>query len=131
MNNTSAANGARRLQLSGHEAKSLMVAPGTRIQTISGTVWLTQEGDSRDHCVPAGVSFCTDRKGQLVLTAIGAPAQVRVYPSESDCVPGTVKIDSMQSLTRAARAQQAQYVAYSAARLAAWVTSLVRRARAA
>src|ERR1041384_2468197 len=54
-------------------AASVYVRVGTTIRVARGKVWLTQEGDSRDYCVCPGITFCADRKGRVVLGAVGGP----------------------------------------------------------
>jgi hypothetical protein len=80
--------------------------------------------------VPAGATFCADRSGQTVLTAIdGQSVLVFHETAPRDAVPGKVTVDSMQRLTRAARAAQAEYVAQLFVRLGVWLVGAVRRLR--
>lgn len=43
--------------------------PGRRIEVLSGTVWLTQDGDSRDVILESGQAFDFDRHGAALLSA--------------------------------------------------------------
>jgi hypothetical protein len=111
---------ASRIEIANGQACSLQVAFGTSIQVLSGKVWLTQEGDSRDYTIPGGVTFCVDRGGRAVLTAIGGASVVIVRKANAQrrtCVPGTVTIDSIEQIARQARASQAAYVASCFTRL--------------
>jgi len=45
-------------------------AQGWRVQAINGTVWITQEGDSRDIVLRHGQSFVLDRNGTALLSAL-------------------------------------------------------------
>ena len=74
MNSTSAADRVSRIRIAARQAVSVMVEAGTEIRCVSGRIWLTQEGDARDHCIPAGVTFWTDRAGQAVMSSISGPS---------------------------------------------------------
>jgi len=43
---------------------------GDRIECVSGTVWLTQDGDLRDIVLDAGESFRLDRTGRALVSAL-------------------------------------------------------------
>jgi DUF2917 family protein len=53
--------------------------PGTAIHVWSGALWVTQEGDARDHYLSAGESFIIDRRGTAIATAMRR-ASVSVTP---------------------------------------------------
>ncbi|HEX2829736.1 MAG TPA: DUF2917 domain-containing protein [Burkholderiales bacterium] len=112
MNITSQANSASRLAIAAREAVSVELPAGAAVHGVGGTLWLTQEGDQRDHVLAAGTTFCTDRAGRVVLSAIdgGAVALVR-DKAPAHCVPGTVSIDSLRALTREAELAKARYIA--------------------
>jgi hypothetical protein len=120
------AGGSTRIQIARNEAVSVRAAIGTAIQCVYGTVWLTQENDTRDHSVPAGTTFCADRAGQAVLTAIDDRAIVIVHYEDSFAsgrIPGTVQIDSFERLTRTARKAQQAALVDIAKRIVAWFSS--------
>jgi hypothetical protein len=94
---------------------------------VRGKLWLTQEGDTRDHVVPAGATFCADRTGRVVLSAVDSASVVIVRKAPRYCVPGTVAIDSIERFTRNARAAQAKFVAGLVVSLGTWAVSTVRR----
>ncbi len=50
---------------------------GVEVQCLSGTVWLTREGDPDDHVLSSGETFVSGRSGRLALMAL-EPARVRV-----------------------------------------------------
>ena len=79
MNITYSQDESRRIEIAADAAVSVQVSLGTTIQCVRGTVWLTQERDSRDHVFPAGVSFSVDTPGRAVLTAVGAPSAVLAW----------------------------------------------------
>lgn len=115
---------AGRVDIERDRAVSIDIRSDTEIQCVSGRVWLTQEGDPRDYCVPAGVTFCADRRGRMVLVAVEAPAAliVRTFPAgASRCVPGMLRIDAMEPLVRAAARARSDYLALAARRLLARV----------
>lgn len=45
-------------------------AQGWKIKAVDGTVWITQEGDSRDIVLRNGESFVFDRAGKVLLSAL-------------------------------------------------------------
>ncbi|MBI1891202.1 MAG: DUF2917 domain-containing protein [Burkholderiales bacterium] len=59
---------AVRLQRDQH--MRLQDARGWQIKSVNGTVWLTQEGDSRDIVLRKGQSFVLDRDGTALLSAL-------------------------------------------------------------
>ena len=42
---------------------------GERIECLSGTLWVTQDGDPRDVVLEAGESFEFDRSGRSIVSA--------------------------------------------------------------
>lgn len=63
-----AAEGSIRLQRDQH--MRLSDARGYQIKSVNGTVWITQEGDSRDIVLKEGQSFVVDRDGTTLLSAL-------------------------------------------------------------
>jgi hypothetical protein len=57
------------------EVVSLDDAQGVSIQAREGTVWVTEEGEARDHIVHAGEALVVARPGLTVLQAL-APSWV-------------------------------------------------------
>lgn len=49
---------------------SLDDAQGTRILARAGTVWVTEEGEARDHVVEAGDALVVARPGRTVVQAL-------------------------------------------------------------
>ena len=128
MNNTSPAVSASRIAVAAGEAASIEAAAGAAIQCVAGKVWLTQEGDARDHVVPAGTTFCTDRAGRVVVSGVDGAALVVVRRSApAHCARGSVTIDSVERFARSAREAQARYVAEAFARLGVWLARVFRR----
>ena len=64
----SARAGAIRLQRDQH--LRLQDASGWSVKAVNGTVWITQEGDSRDIVLKDGQSFQFDRNGKALLSAL-------------------------------------------------------------
>jgi hypothetical protein len=46
-------------------------AAGWAVRALSGILWITQDGDSRDIVLEAGQSFVLDRNGIALLTPLG------------------------------------------------------------
>jgi hypothetical protein len=139
MNSTSAAIGAMRRskkmypvaqtrfdggerRIAEGDAASFDVRAGAAIRCVAGKLWLTQEGDVRDYVVPAGTTFCTDRSGRVVVSAIDGASAVPVFErAPAHCVPGSVAIDSIERFTDAARKAQGQYVAALFSKAIGWI----------
>jgi hypothetical protein len=75
----SAAASARPvLELADSHAWSAEVGrAGIVVRLLSGTIWLTREGDAEDHVLSAPAVFTSANRGRLALMAIG-PARVAV-----------------------------------------------------
>jgi hypothetical protein len=58
------------LALEAGEVVSLDDAQGTRIVARSGTVWVTEEGESLDHIVGPGDALVVARSGRTVVQAL-------------------------------------------------------------
>jgi hypothetical protein len=56
-------------ELDAHASLALRDAGGRTIRCVSGSVWLTMEGDLRDIVLAAGESFIVDRNGITILAA--------------------------------------------------------------
>lgn len=66
------------LELSESEAWSTEVeGAGLELRVLSGTAWVTQEGDGDDHVVRAPGVFVTDRGGRVAIQAL-SPVRVAV-----------------------------------------------------
>jgi hypothetical protein len=127
MNNTSSVDRATRIEVAANQAASVEVLAGAAIQCTTGKLWLTQDGDTRDHVVSEGTTFCTDRSGRVVLTAVDGASVVVVRKAPGYRVPGTVTIDSLERVTRSARAAQAKFVARLVMSVVEWAVSALRR----
>src|SRR3954470_22907246 len=104
MNSTSTLHRARHsiekprvvVNVKPHQATSIDMPAGAAIQAVAGTVWLTQEADAVDHVVAAGTTFCTDRRGRVVLTTVDEPSVVLVWKAAPRLgVPAAIGIESM------------------------------------
>jgi hypothetical protein len=60
-------NGARPLDKG--RVRHVRVAPGRRVECLSGSIWITQDGDPRDIVLAAGEAFDFDRRGDALLSA--------------------------------------------------------------
>lgn len=73
---------ARIFGLSKRDVLSLRGRRGARIESRSGSVWVTQNGDLRDVVLNAGEAHVLDREGPVLVQALDA-AQVMVQPAEA------------------------------------------------
>ena len=126
MNNTYLQRESRRIDIARNTAVSIPLQAGNTIRCVDGQIWLTQEGDWRDYCLVSGVSFCADRKGKAVLSAVGGKGAVVVERSARAMAPGTVRIHSLDAVTRGAREAQAQWIARVLATAAAQFRARMR-----
>jgi hypothetical protein len=58
------------LDLGQGDVVTLVDAEGTRIAARTGRVWITQEGDRRDHIVGPGETLVVARPGRTVVQAL-------------------------------------------------------------
>ena len=73
------------MQLLQQQQLRLCDAAGWMVESCGGTVWITQEGDSRDVLLNAGERFILDRDGKTLVSGIGeAILAVRPPASGSD-----------------------------------------------
>ena len=61
---------APTLTLETGQVVTLDDACGTRITTRTGTVWVTEEGDMRDHVVGPGEALVLTRNGRTLVQAL-------------------------------------------------------------
>lgn len=52
---------------------------GSVVRVLQGRTWITQEGDARDHVVPAGMRFCIAHSGHVVVSAVLDDTIVALY----------------------------------------------------
>ncbi len=60
-------NGARRLDKG--LVRRVHAEAGRRVECLSGSIWITQDGDLRDIVLGAGEAFDFDRRGDALLSA--------------------------------------------------------------
>ncbi len=74
---------ASRFALTARQTATLRDAQGTRIECLSGSLWITQEGDTRDVVLGPGEELTLERAGatlvhafvpSLVLAVVSHPA---------------------------------------------------------
>lgn len=58
----------------------------TRIVCETGSLWITQEGDSRDSVVSAGESFTIGHQGLTILTAL-EPSRLEIIEPDRSGTP--------------------------------------------
>lgn len=58
------------VKLTSNSHRSLAVRRGSEIRCLEGVLWITQDGDVKDHILSAGEKFTADRKGKVVLQAL-------------------------------------------------------------
>ena len=73
---------SHRFCLARRDVVDLDGAVGVELQVHRGTVWLTQEGDTRDIVVGAGEAFRLDREGRAVIEVL-ANADITLFTPHS------------------------------------------------
>ncbi len=58
-------------------------APGLLVRCLSGMVWVTQEGDSRDYILERGDTFRVERRGAVAVQALSS---ARIVAGEASAV---------------------------------------------
>lgn len=75
------------VELTETKAWSSEVEPGgLEIRVLSGTVWLTQEGDGEDRILGPSSTFETERTGRVALQSL-TPARLEVGPAHAAHAP--------------------------------------------
>ena len=75
------------IELSANRHLHLRGAPGTKLEALSGAIWVTQNGDIRDIVLEAGDAIVLDHRGEVVVSALSNAtfrvASARVQSAES------------------------------------------------
>ena len=89
MDNTLSSYKARLclLQLGQNEPKPVRALRGTVVCCLSGELWVTHEGDSRDYIVPRGRRYCSSQDGLIVANSLGGPSTALVYWTDPERCP--------------------------------------------
>jgi len=75
------------LQLGQNEPKPIRALRGTAVCCLSGELWVTHEGDSRDYIVPRGRRYCSSEDGLIVANSLGGPSTALVYWTDPERCP--------------------------------------------
>ena len=86
-------------------------AQGTRIVARSGTVWVTEEGDSRDHVVGPGDALIVAHSGRTVVQALKSAwiSLTEAMVPANDEAPVELRPESASEACDRARARQLPY----------------------
>ncbi|MDQ6640435.1 MAG: DUF2917 domain-containing protein [Pseudomonadota bacterium] len=76
-------NGARSLAKG--QTRHVHARTGGRVECLSGSLWITQDGDRRDIVLGAGEGFDFDRRGDALLSAF-ADSRYLLLSEEKDLV---------------------------------------------
>jgi hypothetical protein len=71
------------VSLEAGQVLTLEDAAGFRIQARTGTVWVTEEDDPRDHIIGPGDALVIERPGRTVVQAL-APAWVCIHEAAAN-----------------------------------------------
>lgn len=111
------------IQLTQGKLISLPDAEGSTVAVLWGSVWLTQDGDSRDYELNAGESFTIRGDGMIVISAFENSAVTILQPCEDTSRTTAhsntddrysvryISGDELQHYTHIAHELRAQYVA--------------------
>ena len=75
------------LQLGQNEPMPVRALRGTVVCCLSGELWVTHEGDSRDYIVPRGRRYCSSEDGLIVANSLGGPSTALVYWTDPERCP--------------------------------------------
>ena len=92
---------ASRIALAADQFVKLEDAVGVRLVSRCGSVWITQDGDSRDIVLEAGEAFVLDRVGPSIVQALG-PAVLAIAEPVRPRRPGGL-VERLKSFAGAAR----------------------------
>ncbi len=91
------------LRLNSHRNLQLRDAQGDCIHVHWGDLWITQEGDSRDHIVKAGESFAIRNPGTTLVSAFGEAGVSVIEKCQESGVAPAARVDAAElPATRAA-----------------------------
>ncbi|MBI3369686.1 MAG: DUF2917 domain-containing protein [Burkholderiales bacterium] len=76
--NTDLNQGAIALQRG--ELRHLPHAQGLRVECLTGSLWLTIDGDPRDIVLSPGEGFTVDRRGDVIISALDASRALLLLP---------------------------------------------------
>ena len=88
--------GERQIELIANKTVSVDAVRGTVVRSLSGKVWLTQEGHWRDYILVAGMSYVSLDNGRIVLNAPEGAGAASVYRME--LAPGARACDAVVNL---------------------------------
>jgi hypothetical protein len=92
---------ASRIALATDQFLKLEGARGARIATFSGSVWITQDGDSRDIVLGPRESFVLDSSGPSIVQAL-EPVELAIAEPAAQRRPGRL-VERLKSFGAAAR----------------------------
>lgn len=103
-----------------HLAKGALLrqrdARGHGVAVFSGRLWVTQDGDPRDHVVDAGESLRFDRDGLVIMQALADARLLRLDPIAD---PAPIRRPDAIGLHREARRQRSEAIGNLLLRLVA------------
>jgi hypothetical protein len=88
------------LRLDARQMIRLQDPEGTRVQVVSGALWITQDADRRDHWLEADSALTLDRPGLALIHAQRPSEIVLIEPAQ----PRDLQRRIGQALTAASRA---------------------------
>jgi hypothetical protein len=86
-------------------------AQGTRIVARLGTVWVTEEGDTRDHIVGPGDALIVAHSGRTVVQALKSAwiSLTDAMAAANDAAPEHLRAETASEACDVARARQLPY----------------------
>lgn len=129
-------SGERLIELLPNQAVPVDAARGTVVRSLSGKLWLTQEGHWHDYTLLAGMSYISLDNGRIVVSAPDGASAASVYQIE--LAPGERSCDAVVNLgagtiarierdaRRAQAAEIVHWIGYVAGALAAAWRRLMR-----
>lgn len=87
--------------------------PGTQILVLMGCVWVTQEGDARDHVLSTGEAMVLSKTGLALVMALEGSMVSVVKPEESNAWPAKPHIpggETLELLAKRAKQMRSEYI---------------------
>ena len=75
------------LQLGQNEPMPVRARRGMVVCCLSGELWVTHEGDSRDYIVPRGHRYCCSEDSLIVANSLDGPSTALVYWTDPERCP--------------------------------------------
>lgn len=102
------------------QSMPILSGPGTQILVLMGCVWVTQEGDARDHVLSSGEAMVLSKTGLALVMALEGSMVSVVKPEKSHARPAEPHIpggETLELLATRAKQMRSEYVGHLASQV--------------